>query len=643
MASYLPNQDEYDGLKLELNYRLIKIFIIGFFIVIAIRLLYLQIIQGEEYRKFSNQNLLKSMDVYAPRGKIYDRSGKVLVENLPTYKAIIIPQYADKLERMVHELATALGLKPESILRKVRRSRRQSGPFFPVDIKSHLTLDEIFKVKLIKLDYAGLDVQELILRYYPYSQKMAHTLGYIGKISKKEIQTLVNRHGDSVSFEPKDIIGKRGLERTMDFDLRGKKGQSFVVVDAKGRQRPQLKNRIAGETLKNIAYQPGADVHTTLDIEIQQIATQAFKKFKRVGSLIAMTPKGEILAWVSEPSFDPNLFSKRVSPHIWKKWVSNEDRPLRNKVIQDHYAPGSTFKPIVALAGLQQNLIQAHQQIHAPATYRLGNRVWHDHSQTGHGSINLFEALERSSNVFFYKLGRKLGPDKIAIYAKAFGLGSPTKVPIFGEVKGHIPTRQWKQKRWGEDWQDGESLNTAIGQGHVLVTIIQLAKVYSGIALNGAIYQPRIIKKVVPTPNKTSSMERKPKLIRHLSQDKDSEYFIRNEHFKAVKKGLWQVVNGPMGTAQSIRFKKPFEVAGKTGTAQVKRFSADQIHQPCFQRKKREKHNGWFAGYGSFKGEPKITVAVLTESSCTSAAAVPIAREVFKAYFEKYHGGNRVQ
>ncbi len=639
MIDHSTDEDEKDRLRIETNYRFIKIFIILFFLILASRLWQLQILQGGEFRQFSNKNRLKTLDVHSVRGKIYDRHGRVLAENLPAYKVIIIPQYADKLEEMAESLAQTLNLKTRAIVEKVNKSRHQNSPFLPVDIKKHLTHDEIFKVELMKLDYGGLDIQEFVVRHYPYSDQLAHTLGYVGEISKKEIPVLTKQYGNKIKFKPKDIIGKQGLERTLDFELRGKNGQSFVVVDARGRYQSQIKNRIIQPFPKNIPPEPGVDIHTTLDIELQQKAFQAFKKFKRVGSLIAMTPKGEILALISYPSFDSNLFSRRVSTRVWNKWMADSGHPLRNKTIQNHYAPGSTFKPIVALAGLQKKIIQPHETVYSPATYQLGSRTWHDHRKVGYGFINVVEALERSSNVFFYKLGKQLGPDKMAIYAKAFGLGSITGVPLSGEAEGHIPTREWKKKRWKEAWQDGESLNMAIGQGQVLATTIQIAQVYSGIALNGAMYQPQIINKVVKLNKKDSGEEVfKPILIRHLSENTEAEYFIHKKYFETIKQGLWLVVNGREGTARQTRFKKPFSVAGKTGTAQVINFSSDQIHKPCFQRPERERHNGWFAGYGLVHNEAKITVAVLTESSCTSAAAVPIAKEVFKAYFQKYHG-----
>lgn len=638
MSKFLPNHDYPENFLFELNFRYIKYFILVFFLILVSRLFYLQVINGDVFREFSNQNLLKSSDVYAPRGRIYDREGKVLVENLPAYKAIITPQYTTDLEKLAKDLAPALQLDAAEIMEKVKKSKRQNGPFFPVDVKLHLTRDELFQVEMIKLDHAGLDAQEFILRHYNFGPQIAHTLGYVREISKNEIPQLTQHYDNKIKFKQKDIIGKKGIEEAYDLQLRGKKGQSFVIVDAKGQQRTERMMSAIGQVLKNIPSEPGIDIQTTLDMDLQQIAYDSFIKNDRVGSLIAMTPQGEILAWVSYPSFDPNIFSTRLSNEIWREWVNNSDRPLRNKAIQDHYAPGSTFKPIVALAGLQEKVILPNQRVHAPAVYRLGRGVWHDHTKTGQGYIEVREAIERSSNVFFYKLGKELGPDRMAKYAMALGLGSPSGVPIDGEVRGHVPTREWKLKRWGEPWQDGESVNTGIGQGHLLVTAIQLAQAYSAIANDGAVYQPQLIRHIGPLvgPEEQEGLFQA-KLIRNLSEEKDKDYYVSKENFEIVKQGLWRVVNGEGGTAGRARLQKPFSVSGKTGTAQVRRFSADEIYKPCEKRSKKERHNGWFVGYGSLDGVPQITVAVLTEHSCKSSAAVPIAKDVFEAFFKKYH------
>ncbi|MCJ8276154.1 MAG: penicillin-binding protein 2, partial [Bdellovibrionales bacterium] len=316
MKKLLPDQDSSDSFFFEINFIAAKAFLVFFFLILFSRLWYLQILRGQDFRKFSEKNLLKESDVYAPRGKIFDRDGHVLVENLPAYKAIITPQYTEDLEALAEDLAPALGMEAEKIVAKVKKSRRQNGRFFPVDIKMHLARDELFKVELIKLDHSGLDAQEFIRRNYPYAGQTAHVLGYVREISKHEIPRLSKKR--NYKFKQKDIIGKKGLEESYDSVLRGTKGQTFVIVDAKGQQRPEDSMSAIGEILKNRPSTPGGDIYTTLDFDLQKIAYEAFEKYERVGSLVAMTQQGEILAWVSYPPFDPNIFSKKVPPKVWR-------------------------------------------------------------------------------------------------------------------------------------------------------------------------------------------------------------------------------------------------------------------------------------------------------------------------------------
>ena len=624
--------DGEDNVQFESNFNFAVIFLIFFFSILVLRIWFLQILHGDEFRKFSEKNLFKESEIYAPRGIIYDREGKVLVENLPAYRAIVTPQYTSNLEDLAKDLATALDLQAETIIKKVKKSRKQNGPFHPVSIKQHLSRDELFKVELLKLDHTGLDAQEFILRHYPAGKIGAHVLGYVGEISKSQIPILSERR--NIQFKPKDIIGKNGLEEKFDSALRGENGKAFVIVDAKGRRPANSQfNASVSEFLKDVPAQAGTDMYTTIDNDIQKAAFDAFVKHERVGSLVAMTPQGEILAWVSHPAFDPNEFSKGVNSKIWRKWLNNPDRPLGNKVIQDHYSPGSTFKPIVALAALQEGKIREDKYIYSPAKMRLGRRDYHDHTQTGHGYINVIQAIEKSSNIFFYKQGLELGADPIAKYAMALGLGQKTGVPLRREISGLIPTTEWKKKRYGVPWQPGESIVNGIGQGFILTTGVQLAAAYAGIALDGKIYKPQLIKKI-ESAQKGIFQSFEPQLVRDLG-DPEVEGHIEKKHFKTVKKGLWAVVNGSKGTARRAKLKGPYKIAGKTGTVQVRSFSADQIYKNCDKRPRKFRHHGWFVAYAP-ADNPEIALAVFTEHSCRSSASVPIAKDVILAYLKKY-------
>jgi penicillin-binding protein 2 len=327
------------------------------------------------------------------------------------------------------------------------------------------------------------------------------------------------------------------------------------------------------------------------------------------------------------------LFSKGISGDDWSSLVNNPDKPLRNRAIQDHREPGSAFKPIVALASLQTKHITENTLVSAPAIFMFGGRPYHDHTKTGQGSITVAQAIEMSSNVFFYKQGLAVGVDGLALYAKALGLGKQTGIDLKNEVPGLIPTSEWKKKNRGEPWQEGENLSIAIGQGYVSVTPLQLANAYMAIASNGHVYKPTLVRRVFDG-NGDAVIDNKPTLVADLS-DPAQPYYVSPENFKTVQKGLYLVANGPHGTAGSGRIPG-FIMAGKTGTAQVRGFAASEVYDSCLGRPKKQRHNGWYVAFGPYEN-PEITVAVLTENSCSSKYSIPIVKEFYLAYAKKYH------
>jgi penicillin-binding protein 2 len=315
--------------------------------------------------------------------------------------------------------------------------------------------------------------------------------------------------------------------------------------------------------------------------------------------------------------------------------INDPFKPLRNKVIQDHYSPGSTFKPFMALAALQEGLLTANTVVFSPSKIRFGNRYYHDHSKTGYGHISLPTAMERSSNVFFYKLGIQLGVDRYAKYAAALGIGRKTGVQMANEESGLMPTREWKQRTFGEDWQPGENLSNAIGQGYVLTTALQMAVAYNAIATEGQVVQPYLVLRVIGTDDAVKS-ENQPQIIRDVSDPNNGGVFISKQNFKTVKESMRRVANGAAGTARWWKIPG-VEMAGKTGTSQVMSFSADRIYDKCETRPIRQRHHGWYIAWAP-ADKPEITVAALAEHACHgSSGAAPIVRDVIQAYFEKYH------
>ena len=640
------------------NYNFFYFFLFLTCLVIFWRLWYLQIINGQKFQEYSKKNRIKEIKIPAPRGLILDRNGQILVENLPGFEVTLSPQYNNNLNKTAKEIGKILKMPASKIMSKIKESRIKNGPFHPVKIKENLNLDEILKIKLVRFNHPGLNINEVILRHYPLKENGAQLFGYVGEISKKQIEDYNRKHRGQFLFEQLDIIGKSGLEEVMETTLRGRKGTAFIEVDARGRE---MATQSSFFDLKPKKAQPGLNLVLTLDIDIQKAAYEAMNREDsigpRIGSLVAMKSNGEILAWVNSPSFDPNQFATGISKEIWNRLSNDPFEPLRNKVIQDHYAPGSAFKPIVALAALQEKVITPNTLIHSPSFLSFGRRVYHDHNRYGYGNITIYDAIERSSNVFFYKMGINLGVDRIAKYAKLFGMGEKTNIDLSGEEPGLVPTKKWKLQTIGEEWQPGENLSNAIGQGFVLATTLQMAVVYNAIGTEGKVFKPFLLKKLVDNKDKVIRGFH-PALVRNASKNETiinrqitskekqnnasrndlsvKEAFIEKQNFKVIKKALWRVTNAAKGTARWWKIPG-VEIAGKTGTSQVRSFSPEHIYDQCEEKPIRERHHGWFVGFAPYK-KVEITVAALTQHSCHgSTGSAPIVRDVILAYMKKYH------
>lgn len=608
---------------------------IGFALVLFTgRLWYLQIIEGSELREFSEKNRIKQIKVLAPRGLILDREGKTLVENHPGMEAVFSPQYITNLDELAQNIAPLIGLDSKTVIQRFKRGKKLNGPFAPVVIKDNLSKDEVFRLKRIRLDNPGLEIRESIVRHYPLGTNGSQLFGYVAEISRKQIPIYNEKYRGIFTFEQGDIIGKNGLEEVMEKDVRGTDGVEFIQVDAFGRETISRNEKIYGEAISNKIPEPGHNAILTIDRDIQEAAYNSFVKNERVGALVAMKTNGEVLAWISSPSYDPNEFSKGISTQLWSKLINDPFKPLRNKVVQDHYYPGSTFKALVALAALQEKVIGPKTEVHSPGSLYFGRRRYHDHQRGGHGNVTVYEALERSSNVFFYKMGIALGIDKMYNYISQFGIGSKTGIESPREIPGLMPSSEWKKKAMGEEWQPGENLSVAIGQGFVQATPLQMAVAYNTIAQGGLVVKPFVIQKVVDQDGKVIR-ETEPSIIRDIS-DPNGPHPIKKEYFKVVKDALKRVVHGERGTARFLKIPG-VTIAGKTGTSQVMSFSADQIYAKCEERPIHQRHHGWFIAWAP-ADNPEITVAALAEHSCHgSTGAGPLVRDTIRAYFEKHH------
>ncbi len=633
MSEYISNPDE--AREFQGRYRTLYVFITCVVFIFLIRLIWLQIISGNELRQYSEKNRIKQNKIFAPRGLILDREGKALIENLPGFEVLVSPQYIENMKGLAEKVGPILGMDAAKVIEKIQRSKRLNGPFATVRLKDNLAREEVFRLKRIRLETPGLEIRESILRHYPLNENGSQLFGYVGEISKLEIPKLNEKYKNSLIFEQSDIVGKSGLEEYLEKNIRGADGVSYIQVDAHGRETITEIPNIYGEQIKDQEPMHGHSAYLTLDRDIQDAAYKAMAGRNRIGGVVAMKSNGEVLAWLNTPAFNPNDFATETSSKVWSKLTSDPFKPFRNKVIQDHFAPGSTFKPLVALAALQDKVITDKTILFSPGKLYFGGRPYHNHNRNGEGYINIYDAIERSSNVFFFQLGIKLGVDKMYNYISLLGLGARTKIEMDREAAGRLPNSEWKKATRGEEWQPGENLSTAIGQGYVTVTPLQMAIAYNTIATEGKVVKPFIVKKVVDHEGKVL-LERFPEIVRDITLPQPNGYKIDADTFKIVKEGMRRVGNGAAGTARSLKIPG-VQMAGKTGTAQVMSFSADQIYSLCENRPMQTRHHGWFIGWAPWD-KPEITVAVLAQHSChgNSGAGV-VVRDIMEAYFRKYH------
>ena len=598
-------------------------------LILTGRLWHLQIIHGEQLRDYSEINRLKPTQIPAPRGLIFDRNLNILVENLIDLELVITPQYIKDIKPLAKDIAPIIKMAPQQIINLVKQGEKKYGPFRPVVIKKHISQAQVPALKHLQWDYTGVKIQSAIIRHYPLKQNGAHVFGYLSEIDKKQIPKFNEKYGSQFRFQSGDIIGKSGLEAIWESELRGVDGLSFVEVDVHNRA-PLSRIAELGRFRPKPAL-PGKNLILTIDKKLQEkVYASFFRKDKtgvRHGSALVMKNNGEILAWVSYPAYDPNVFSKGISSAEWTKLSQDPFKPLRNKALQDHYPPGSVFKPFVALAALQEGFI-TEQSLHpSPKELVFGKRTYHDYRKTGHGLINVKTAIERSANVFFYKLGINLKIDKMAHYARLFNLGQKTNIKMEGEVEGLIPDTKWKKQKMKEPWQAGENLSHAIGQGFILTTPLQIAVAYNAIATQGQVVKPFLVKQV------RSHDDKEIKTFSASVSAVINENQILKKNFEIILQALKQVVHGPQGTAKWWKIKET-EMAGKTGTAQVMSFSKKDIHEKCYNRPLHQRHHGWFVALAPALN-PEITVVVLTERSCSgSGGSAPLARDIIRFYFQ---------
>ena len=576
-------------------------------LVLMMRLIYLQIIKGQEYRRMSLNNSIRLQSIDAPRGVIFDRHGNLLVDNRPSFDLYVSLKDARPVDETLGRLAMHASL-PKGELAEQVAGVRGAAYHRPQLLRRDIGRDALAVVASHRYDLPGIDLQIQQLRNYINSGLAAHLLGYIGEINQKELKKEI--YADR---RPGDLVGKFGIEKSLESYLQGERGGRQVEVNANGQ---------VVRVLQTVPARNGYNVYLTLDSRLQQRAEELL--IGKVGAVVALDPNsGEVLALASSPAFDQNDFITGLSTEKWRSLIENPDRPLNNKAIQGEYPPASTYKTINAMAGLEEGIIDENDTIFCPGHYRFGKRSYRCWRRGGHGSVDLKKALAESCDVYFYQVGERLGIDRLAWYAKASGLGSRTGIELDHEGKGLVPTAGWKKKRYGIPWQPGETLSVAIGQGFNLATPLQMA-VFTGAVANGGVrYRPTLVKRVVSGDGEE---------IRGNVPHVAGRLPVSAATLELVKQGLWEVVQGERGTARIARLKDT-DISGKTGTAQVvNRETIEESEEGATARKFLD--HAWFVAYAPSEN-PQLAIAVIIEhGEHGSSAAAPVARELVKTYLE---------
>jgi penicillin-binding protein 2 len=550
----------------------------------------LQVQNPEFYNERAERNRIKSLPVPAPRGKILDRDGRVIVDNHSSFRLILSRENL-KLEHL-KDIAAGLNLDYSDLASHVQRF--QSRPKYePIVIKEELTPAEVSFVEAHHDPefFPELELIHAQKRLYPSGGFAAHVIGYTGEVSEVELDS-----AEFAKYNPGDLVGKSGIERQYNDTLMGVDGQRQVVVDNRGRERDVLGIKEAV---------PGRNVQLTIDLDLQAVAELAMGG--RKGAVVALDPRnGEVLAMVSRPAFDPNKFAVRIRTADWKDLLADPDKPLLNRVIQAQQAPGSTFKPILALAGLETGAIDEKFTVHCSGGAVFYDRYFKCHLKGGHGSVSLNKGLAQSCDVYFYNVGQRTGIDKLAFYAEMAGLGSRTGIDLPHEAEGVMPSSRWKARMYRQKWYPGETISVAIGQGAVTVTPLQLAAAEGGIALGGVWYKPHLVKTAQLSPPR--------------------RWTLNPDSVTKVVDGMRSVVDAGTGTRARI---PGIEVCGKTGTAQLA--SNDYLKA---KKNKEMGDNAWFIAFAPCR-EPEIVAVALFENGLHGNLAAPIVRDVLKAYFDK--------
>ncbi len=578
---------------------------IGFALIIF-RLWHLQIVQYATLSNRADSNRIRQLTVDGRRGKIFDSGNIALVDSRPSFLVSIIPEDVDDPEKTLKLLRERIEFDIDEVLAKMK----VSSAFKPVMIQRDVPRSDIAFIEERRMELPGVLIETRAIRNYIFGKLGAHLIGYLGAISPEEYA----KAPKSV-YAKDDYVGKNGIEKMFEEVIRGQKGLKRIEVDAAGRQLSQL---------GLINPRSGSDLHLTIDYDTQAAAERGMEG--KMGSAVAIDPQtGALLAFVNRPTFDPNKFAYGISKENWRSLMDDDFHPLQNRATQGQYPPGSTFKIVVAAAALEERIINKNTVINCPGHFYFGGRPYRCWKRSGHGLMDIKQALIQSCDVYFYTIGDRLGIDKIAKYAKMFGLGAAPDLKLGKERAGIVPTQEWKKRVIGERWWPGETLSCSIGQGFVLTTPLQQARMIAAIANKGKLVWPQLVRRI-DHPDEASFLEK-------IKANPPIEIPIKKRNLAIISEALKGVVSAKRGTAWRLKNGK-YQYAGKTGTSQVIKLG-QKVEKDIEKIKLKYRDHGWFVGFAPYDN-PRIAVAVLAEHGGHGGeAAAPVAQMIMDAYLTK--------
>ena len=590
-------------------------------LVIA-RLVQLQVFDHELFAEKSQGNRVRIQAVPPIRGLVFDRNGVVIAENLPAYQLELIPEQVSDVSDTLTRLA-ALGLIAPADIPRFEAQSGSGQRFKPVTLKLRMTDEEIANFAIQRPRFPGVNFQPRLVRHYPHGELFAHAVGYVGALNTSDLQRL-----DSTRYAGSSHTGKTGVESSFEDDLHGDAGFRHLITNARGRQIPANTTELLDWLPMDETPDPGSNIHLSLDIELQRVAFDALEG--RRGSIVALDPTtGEILALVSAPSFDPNLFAVGMSTTQYDELQNNLDRPLFNRAVRGTYPPGSTIKPMLSLAALETGATNLTRKTVCVGYFQLEGNEHRYRDWMPHGPVDLHDAIARSCDVYFYEISGDLGIDNMHEYLTRFGLGSQTGVDVLGERPGLVPSKEWKRNNFRDHdnkrWYDGETVIASIGQGFMLATPLQLASAVGTLALRGSRFRPHMVAAIEDPLSREKALV-EPVWLGNVG--------IGNElYWDNVLEAMRNVMQGPQGTARTVGFGAPYKMAGKSGTAQIVSIAQDEEYNED-EIEERQRDHALFISFAPYD-HPRIAVAVIVENgSSGSNVAAPIAKAIMDKYLK---------